>query len=342
LPSRSSTLRPSSLLAVLTPTEVREFLPEPLLSQVRDLVPEFRLIDPSGMSDEAFARELASVNPDIVLGCWKTPPLPDRLPSRLRYVCYITGSVKKLISRSHLERGLLVTNWGASISRTVAEAALFHILACLRNASHWAITMHQPGVATWKNGLTDSRSLFCRSVGIHGFGPVARELVRLLKPWECPITALAPDLTAELAHAYGVERAGTLEALFSQNEIIVELAPLIPATTGIITEHLLRMIRPGGVFVNVGRGAVVDEEALLRVAREGKISVGVDVYTVEPLPADSGLRALPRVNLTPHTAGPTIDRYPDAGAFAVKNLRAHVNDRPLEAVVTPEIYDQSS
>lgn len=334
--------RLSSLLAILTPTELREFLPEPLLTQVRRLAPEFRLIDPNALSEATFASQLCAINPDVALGCWKTPTLPDSLPSRLRYVCYLTGSLKKLISRSHLERGLLVTNWGGSISRTVAEAALFHILACLRNASHWALAMHQPGTAAWKNGLTDARSLFCRSVGIHGFGPVARELVGLLKPWNCPITAFAPDMTAELARAYGVERAASLEALFSENEIIVELAPLIPATLGSISEPLLRRIPKGGVFVNVGRGAVVDEAALLRVAQEGTISIGLDVYTVEPLPAESGFRALPNVSLTPHIGGPTIDRYSDAGAFAVKNLRAFVEDRPLEAVVTPEIYDQSS
>lgn len=334
--------RAFSLLAVLTPTEVREFLPEPLLGQMRGLATEFRLINPFEIDAAQFERELLAFNPEVVLGCWKTPPLPDALPPRLRYVCYITGSVKKLIARSHLERGLLVTNWGGSISRTVAEAALFHILACLRNASYWAQLMHQPGVAAWKNGLTDARSLFCRSVGIHGFGPVARELVGLLKAWNCPVTAFAPDLTAELAHAYGIERAASLESLFAGNEIVVELAPLIPATMGVVTERILRLIPPGGVFVNVGRGAVVDEVALLRVAREGKISVGLDVYTVEPLPADSGFRALPNVMLTPHTAGPTLDRYPDAGAFAVRNLRAHVEGRPLEAVVTPEIYDQSS
>lgn len=334
--------KPTTLLAVLTAAELREFLPEPMLQQVRALAPNFRLVDPSDLDAENFAQELAATNPDILLGCWKTPSLPKALPPRLGYVCYITGSVKRLLSRPHLESGLVVTNWGGSISRTVAEAALFHILACLRNASHWAIAMHQPGIEAWKNGLTDSRSLFCRSVGIHGFGPVARELVGLLKPWNCPITALAPDLTAELAHAYGVERAPSLEALFAENEIIVELAPLIPSTVGIVTEKILRKIRQGGVFVNVGRGAVVDEAALLRIAQEGKIQIGLDVYATEPLPADSPLRALPRVNLTPHNAGPTIDRYPDAGAFALKNLRAYVEDRPLEAVVTPEIYDQSS
>ena len=334
--------RISSLLAVLTPDELREFLPEPLLAQVRGLATHFRLIDPTSVTAATFAIELATISPDVILGCWKTPTLPEKLPPRLRYVCYITGSVKRLISRSHLERGLLVTNWGGSISRTVAEAALFHILACLRNGSHWAVEMHRPGTMAWKNGLTDARSLFCRPVGIHGFGPVARELVGLLKPWNCPITALAPDLTAELAHAYRIERAASLEALFSENEIIVELAPLIASTTGVITEGLLRRIRPGGVFVNVGRGAVVDEAALLRVAQEGRISIGLDVYSVEPLPADSGFRALPNVSLTPHIGGPTIDRYPDAGEFAVKNLRAHAEGRPLEAVITPEIYDQSS
>lgn len=334
--------RVSSLLAVLAGFEVREFLPEPLLSELRAIAPQFKLVDAGTLDRTAFARELAAMNPDILVGCWRTPPLPEALPPRLRYVCYITGSVKRLITRAHLERGLQVTNWGGSIARTVAEAALFHILACLRNASHWAIAMHQPGVASWKDGRTDARSLFCRSVGIHGFGPVARELVKLLKPWNCTVMALAPDLTAELANAYGIERAPSLDALFSGNEIIVELAPLIPATTGIVTERLLRLIRSGGVFVNLGRGAVVDEEALLRVASEGRISVGLDVFGVEPLPADSGFRALPRVVLTPHIGGPTLDRYPDAGAFALKNLHAYVEGRPLEAVVTPEIYDQSS
>ncbi len=334
--------RPVSLLAVLTPTEVREFLPEPLLTQVRELALDFRLIDPLATNADAFAHDLATFNPEVLLGCWKTPLLPAALPSRLRYVCYLTGSVKRLVTRAHLERGLLVTNWGSAISRTVAECALFHIIACLRNTSHWAIAMHQPGVAAWKNGITDARSLFGRSVGIHGFGPVARELVALLKPWGCPITVFAPDATADLARAHGVERAASLEALFAENQIIVELAPLIPATTGIVNEKILRLIRPGGVFVNVGRGAVVDEAALLKIAQEKKIAIGLDVYGEEPLPADSGFRALPHVNLTPHIGGPTIDRYPDAGAFAVKNLRAYAEDRPLEAVITPEVYDFST
>jgi len=334
--------KPSSLLAVLTPSEMRDFLPEPILRQVQTLAADFRRIDPTGMSHEAFVHELATTNPEILLACWKTPVLPATLPPRLRYLCYISGSVKKLVTRAHLENGLVVTNWGHAISRTVAECALLHILTCLRNTSYWAVAMHRPGQAAWKNGLTTTRSLFCRRVGLHGFGPVARELVTLLRPWGCPITAFSPDLTAEVAQTWGIAQAPSLETLFADNEIIVELAPLIPATVGLVDEPLLRLIRPGGVFVNVGRGAVVDESALLRVAREQKIAVGLDVYLEEPLPADHGFRELPHVSLTPHIAGPTIDRYPDAGAFAYKNLCAYREDQPLEALITPAIYDQTS
>lgn len=334
--------RPATLLAVLTPSEQREFLPEPLFSQLRSLAPDFHLLDPTDLGPADLARALAAHDPEVLVACWKTPPLPAALPPHLRYVCYIAGSVKRLLTREHLTAGLTVTNWGSSISRTVAEAAIYHILSCLREGSYWAVAMHQPGVAAWKPRTPNARSLFCRRVGIHGFGPVARELVNLLRPWNCAVSVFAPDVSDDMARAYHVERTPSLEALFAENEIVVELAPLISSTTGIVTERLLRLIRPGGVFVNVGRGAVVDEAALLRVAQEGRIAVGLDVYTVEPLPADSGFRALPTVSLTPHTAGPTIDRYPDAGAFALRNLRAYAEDRPLDAVVTVEVFDHST
>jgi hypothetical protein len=111
------------LLAVLTPAELREFFPAAHLAALRELAPDLRLLDPTGLSAEAFAAELAAADPAILLACWKTPPLPASLPPRLRYVCHVTGSVKKLVTREHLDRGLLVTNWGDSISRTVAEAA---------------------------------------------------------------------------------------------------------------------------------------------------------------------------------------------------------------------------
>jgi phosphoglycerate dehydrogenase-like enzyme len=332
--------RPAILLAALSQQELHEFLPENLLSEMRALPVRFEHRDPAQLTPDDFYRQLAAVNPEVLVTCWKTPPLPAVLPPALRYVCHLAGSIKNLVRREQIERGLIVSNWGGSISRIVAEWALFHILSCLRRATHWTLAMHRAGA--WKDGGTETASLFGRRVGLHGFGLVSRELVRLLQPFGCVISACAPDVTTETEARHGIRRIATLEELFAENEVIVELAPLIPATTGIITEKLLRLIPPGGVFVNVGRGAVVDEAGLLRVAREGKIMVGLDVFSKEPLPADSGFRGLTNVTLTPHLAGPTTDRRRDAGAFALENLRAYSADQPLQAVITTRVYDTST
>ena len=332
---------PISVLAiVISPQESADFLPEPLLTEVSSLAQECHVIAGGPLTAEAFHRKLAELNPEVLVACWSTPALPEELPPRLRYVCYLAGSVKKLLTRTHLERGLLVTNWGGSVARVVAECALLLTLAALRRMGHWIPAMHRAGA--WKNGRTETGSLFGRRVGIHGFGKVVRELCRLLKPFGVEIGICAPEADPALYAAFGAVRVATLEDLFSDFDVVIELAPLIPSTVGMITEGLLRRIRPGGVFVNAGRGAVVDEAALLRVAREGRIQIALDVYSVEPLPADSGFRGLPNVILLPHLAGPTIDRQRDAGAFGLRNLHAYAEGRTAEAVITQAVFDGSS
>jgi len=329
-----------SLLVVLTPYEAENFFPAPQLAELRALAPDFRQLDPTGLNAADFARELASADPAILLACWKTPALPATLPPRLRYVCYLTGTVKTFVTRAHLERGLVLTNWGSSVSRIVAECALLHTLTCLRRATQWTFAMHQQGA--WKNGPTGALSLFGRRIGIHGFGPVAREFIRLVRPFGCPISVFAPDVDDAAERDYGIRRAPSLADLFATSDVLVELAPLIPATTGIVDEKLLRLLPPGAAFVNVGRGAIVDETALITVAREGNIQFGLDVFATEPLHAEHPLRGLPNVFLTPHFAGPTLDRYPDATAHALRNLRAFLTGQALESLVTPEVYERST
>ncbi len=332
--------RPAALLAALTPCEARDFLPDPLLAEVRRIAERYEHFDPTDVSPGQFERLLFRENPEILLTCWKSPPLPPTLPPRLRYVCHLVGSVRHLVPRHHVAAGLLVSNWGGSISRIVAEWALFHILSCLRRATYWTLAMHRED--GWKNVATETASLFGRKVGLHGFGQIARELVRLLQPFDCRISAHAPDVNAETARRHGIVACPTLEDLFADNDIVVELAPLIPETRGCVQERHLRLLKPGSVFVNVGRGDVVDEEALVRVAREGKVMFGLDVFRTEPLPPDHSLRGLVNVSLTPHIGGPTTDRRRDAGAFALRNLQAYAAGMPLEAVVTAEVYDRSS
>jgi len=328
------------LLCAVAPTLRHEFFPTGLLTGLPSGRYQVLELNPVGMSAETFARHLAAHDPEVLVTAWGTPTLPAQLPPGLRYVCHLCGSVRELLTRQHLEAGLVVTNWGNSISRTIAECALFHVLAGLRRSTAWTIAMHfREG---WVTPDTRTESLFERRVGIHGFGRVARKLVQLLKPFSAPVQVFAPDIDSAKAATHGVTAATSLESLFSENDVVVELAPLIPATAGIVDESLLRRLRPGAVFVNVGRGAVVDEAALARVAAEGLIQVGLDVFATEPLPTDSPLRGLPNVSLTPHTAGPTNDRRRDAGDHALANLRAYAARQPLQALITPAIYDVST
>jgi phosphoglycerate dehydrogenase-like enzyme len=330
----------TSLLAVLTPFEKENFLPGKLYEQVQSLSPTFQLIDPTGMSREAFAAELQRINPDVLVACWQTQPLPDPLPANLRYMCYLTGSVRRLVKRQQLVDGFLVTNWGSIISRTVAECALFHTLACLRRSTEWTYQIHvEKG---WRDGWEQVQSLFNRRVGVHGYGAVAREFLKLLQPFDCTVSVLAPDFDAAAAGATGAAPCASLEALFAENDVIIELAPLNPFTAGTVTEKHLRSIRPGGVFVNVARAGITDEDALVRVAREGNLRVGLDVFVQEPMPVDSPWRGLRNVSLTPHVAGPTLDRFVDVGEHVLRNLQAYSQGEPLAGLVTPKAYDDAT
>ncbi len=340
LPAQLTMPRRASLLKCLSPVEDRDFLPGPLNTELASLFASTTALDSETLSSESWREALHAANPEVLLACWKTPSLPAELPPALRYVCYLAGSVRKLVTRAHVEAGLLVTNWGDSISRVVAEAALLHILNGLRDVTHWAIEMHLRG--GWKNGDTTTASLFGRRVGIRGYGRVAHELIALLAPFRCDIGVHAPDLTPDRAQADGIRLVPTLDALMADHDIVVELAPLIAETTRSIRLEHLRQLRPGSLFVNVGRGATVDEDALLTIAREGQVHIGLDVYGTEPLPAESGFRGLPNVTLTPHLAGPTTDRRVDAGRFGLANLRAYLSGEPLRAHITPEVYDHST
>jgi len=296
------------------------------------LAPKFRVLDPTGLDDAGLARELAAANPEVLVACWKTPLLPEQLPADLRYVCYIAGSLKRVINRSHLERGLLVTNWGGSISRTVAECALFHSSRACATPRTGRSRCTQPGKPVWKNGITDVPLALLPSRRHPWLRPRrARTRHPSSAPWNCPITALAPDLTppswpAPTASSAPRRSTRSSPRTKSSSSSRRSFRPRPTASTSACCASS----GPGGVFVNVGRGAVVDEGALLKVAREGKIAVGLDVYnTVEPLAAD---KRLPRAaQREPHAAHRRPDHRslpPDAGAFALKNLRAYAEKPP--------------
>ncbi|NBR69587.1 MAG: hydroxyacid dehydrogenase [Verrucomicrobia bacterium] len=336
-----------ALLIPLTTEEGKDFLP-PKVQAKLDSLPLRQIPVPLPLSDPAAWKALLQKHqPEALLCAWGCPPLPEDLPvgkpGQLRYVAYLAGSVKKLVPRKLIENGLLVSNWGNAISRTISECGLLLILTAMRRAGYWNVAMHRDG--GWKDGMkTVTQSLFCRSIGLHGFGAIAQEMIPLLRPFDVTISAFSPSVPDTVFQKFGVTRSTSLEHLFSENDIVVELAPYTPKNHHIVTEKLLRSIRPGGAFINIGRGAVVDEAALIRVARDrtDDLQIGLDVYETEPLPKGSALRGLPNVALLPHIAGPTKDRRQDTASFAIENLQRFLQGKPLESLITLDVYDRAT
>ena len=331
-------------LVCIDDLEKNTFLPNPAWASLEALNTELVLLNSSGMNPEAFTECLAEHRPEILVSAWSTPRLPEndvhRVMEHLQLLTHLPGSLKEVLPRIYLEKGLAATNWGTVISRTVAECALMLILNCLRRTAQWQLELHTEG--TFRKPDIRFLSLFERRVGIHGFGAIGRELVSLLRPFNVQISSYSPSVPIEIFEELGVHKCETLEELFSGSDVVVELAPNIPKYRHSVTEELLRMLPDDGVFVNVGRGATVDEAALIRIAQEGRLQIGLDVYEEEPPPPDSPLRGLKNVCLLPHIGGPTIDRRQDAGKRAVAFIADWLTGTPPKEVVTVNEYDRAT
>jgi phosphoglycerate dehydrogenase-like enzyme len=306
--------------------------------RLTELLPGAQFFTPSAVNAD-WPGWLNSARPNILITAWSTPLIPDGL-SDLQYVCHVCGSVKKTVPRSLIERGVVVTNWGENVSEGLAEAALLLALSGLRRSHYFCDQMRHK--RAWPTYPVGTKTLFECKVGIHGFGASARKLVSLLKPFRVQVSAYSKNVPDEMFRSLGVRRCDSIEELFASSEVLFEMEALIAETQGVVTERLLRLLPPDATFVNVARGALVDEEAAIRVASEGRIRLALDVYAEEPLPVDSPLRGMPEATLFPHVASPTDDRLYRCGDFALENLSHFLHGEPLSARVNLDVFDRST
>ena len=152
-----------------------------------------------------------------------------------------------------------------------------------------------------------------RTLGIVGLGHSGRELVRLVAPFEMRVIAYSPHADAEQAQSLGV-RLTSLEEVMRQSDFVSLHCRLTEATRGLITAGKLALMKPSAYFINVGRGELVDQQALVEALRDRKIAgAGLDVFEVEPLPIDDPLIGLDNVILTPHWSASTSDVWQATG-----------------------------
>jgi phosphoglycerate dehydrogenase-like enzyme len=146
--------------------------------------------------------------------------------------------------------------------------------------------------------------LFGATVGIVGMGDIGMEIAK-----RCRAFAMQVVYHQRTRHPQTIEDAlgmhySSLDELLSAADYVVLVLPHTPETDGIIGARELALMKPAATLINVGRGGLIDEEALVDALRNERIAMaGLDVYRREPLPAESPLRSLPNVVLLPHTGG---------------------------------------
>ncbi len=209
-----------------------------------------------------------------------------------------------------------------ALALTLAAARRLHTLVRAQIGHRWAAELgglqpvHEPGAF---RTLRDAR------VAIWGFGGIAATLAPLLAALGAHVTGIAR--TAGERHGFGVVTAADLPRLLPGTDVLIMILPATADTERALNAEVLALLPPHAWLVNVGRGATVDESALLAALRAGRLAgAALDVFAAEPLPPGSGLWDEPDVIVSPHAAG---GRPIGAARRISENLAALRAGRPL-------------
>lgn len=180
-----------------------------------------------------------------------------------------------------------------------------------------------------------------QTVGIVGYGDIGRAVASRVRAMGMRVLALkrhgAPVYSVDpmVDRIYYPQQLHEMIALC---DYVVVSAPLTPETLGMIGEAEFAAMRPGSVIINVGRGPIIDEPAMLRALQEGRIKgAGLDVFTKEPLPDGHPFYSMENVLLSPHCADHTMDWLEQAMRFFLENYDRYVKGEPLRNVVRKDL-----
>jgi D-3-phosphoglycerate dehydrogenase len=233
-------------------------------------------------------------------------------------------------------RRIPVANVPGANAQAVAEycfAAVFELSRRLALADQ---TVRAAGWAKARSLSDDALELREKTLGVIGVGNIGCRVAQIGRAG-FGMTVLGTSRRPEMLPD-GVVPA-KIEALFERSDIIVLSCPLTDETRGLVGQDLLRRAKPAALLVNVSRGAVIDDHALADALRDGRLAgAALDVFTVQPLPADHPFFGLRNVLLTPHLAGLTKESMVRMSTVSAEEMvRILAGARPLN-LVNPEIY----
>jgi D-3-phosphoglycerate dehydrogenase len=226
------------------------------------------------------------------------------------------------------ERGIVVCNLPGQTAAIVAEHALGLMLASAKRA--WFQTSEMKA-GRWTRH--DNVYLRGKTLGLVGAGSIAAEMARLGRALGMEVLAWTFHPAPERAARLGVTFVA-LEDLLARSDVVSLHLGLTAESRGLIGASQLGLMKPGALLINTARGAIVDTAALVEALNAGRLGgAGIDVYDIEPLPADHPLLACQQVVLTPHVADQTPEGMELLNAGVVDNVRAFLQGQARNRVV---------
>lgn len=298
------------------------------------------------------AQATASSPDEVPAERWETAEIlysgaafPDLgIAPRLRWVQLDTAGADGVLGTPLWRSEVAITTLSGVGPPTAAEHAMMLVLALAHHLPEMVDLQRRrewPSAADrWQRLMP--RELRGATIGVVGYGAIGREIGRLARSFGMTVLGVRQGTVQAVSYAlprlgapgqdepdrmYG---PGELHAMLAECDYVVLVVPSTPATFHLIDEAALRAIRPGAVLLNVARGAVVNEPALVRALQEGWIAgAGLDVFEAEPLPSDSPLWSMPNVIITPHVAGLTPHYHDRIMDLFAQNLRRYLAGEPL-------------
>ncbi len=229
--------------------------------------------------------------------------------------------------------GVVVTTTGPANAGAVAEYTFALLLALLRHVSLADVGMR---AGAWSRAPLVGEALEGKTLGIVGFGAVGSRVARIAAGFGMRVIVASGRTAATTPTPVPVL---PLQEMLAMADIVSLHARLMPPTHGMLDAAMIAAMKPGAVLVNTARGELVDEVALIAALQSGHLAgAALDAYAIEPLAADSPLRRLRNVVLSPHVAGQTRDAVVKVGLSAAQAILDELAGRRPDFVVNPDAY----
>jgi phosphoglycerate dehydrogenase-like enzyme len=304
---------------------VFHWLPDGELARWAKEFPDCIVID--ARDAKVAAREMARATGAYGLPDFKSIPEAKAL----RWIQLASAGVPAALCPVAIQQSIRVTNLAGLYGPTIAEHAIALMLILSRNL-HIAQTNQRD--KKWDRTVASTmRDLHGKTVAIVGLGNIGQNIARLAKSLGmrvvgCRRTAKPTPFTDR------VYDGAEMKTMLAEADYVAVAAPLTRETTGMLGTAEFQAMKQGAFYVNVSRGPVAQEEALVEALRSGRFAgAGLDVFAVEPLPPDHPLWTLPNVVISPHYSGETVNNSALPAQRFTRNLRNWLAGRELEGAV---------